>query len=518
VNTVGREGNAACLLERDSLPEERDRNPGRDLPGPLKSEKLTARPFIGGNAAVMSRNERRRLGTTAKPSAAERIATAPTPAAALRLARLQREMMALAQAGQPRRALAACRELLALQPFRPDLLSFAGTLAFQLGDFGDAAALYRQALAVKPDAAELHYNLANALSESGRLAEAAAAHQQAITLRPDFAAAHHNLANALRALGRPEEAIESYRLELACRSTAAGERDLGIALHDLGRLDEAIAAYRRCLALPGHRVDVLSNLANALMEEGDARGALEVCDRYLAIEPANIEAQALKALALHEVGQDDEARVLLDFDRFVRIIDFAAPPPGYPSLAAFNAALVDHIEAHPTLRVPRKDDPKYHHDALEITGELFAEPRGPMAAFETLMRDAVLDYIETIPRRPAHPFIEQLPQKWVFGCWATRLAGQGNLDPHIHFTGYIGGVYYPLLPDVVAAPDEGGAGWFELLRPPERFRCAAAPWVRRIQPREGRLLIFPGYFFHNTIPFTSTQRRISIAFDVMRRD
>jgi hypothetical protein len=42
--------------------------------------------------------------------------------------------------------------------------------------------------------------------------------------------------------------------------------------------------------------------------------------------------------------------------------------------------------------------------------------------------------------------------------------------------------------------------------------------VHRLQPREGRLLIFPGYFFHNTIPFVSTQRRISIAFDLMRRD
>jgi hypothetical protein len=39
--------------------------------------------------------------------------------------------------------------------------------------------------------------------------------------------------------------------------------------------------------------------------------------------------------------------------------------------------------------------------------------------------------------------------------------------------------------------------------------------VHRLQPREGRLLIFPGYFFHNTIPFVSTQRRISIAFDLI---
>jgi Flp pilus assembly protein TadD len=465
----------------------------------------------------MSRSGRRQQGSTTRPFAAP-IAPAASPAAALRMARLQQEAMAFAQRGQPRRAYAACRELLALQPARPDLLGFAGTLAFQLGEFGEAVALYSRAVAARPDVAESHYNLANALAESGELEAAAAAHRKAIGLRSDFVPAHHNLGNTLRRLGRPAEAVDSYRRGLAYKASATGERDLGIALHDLERLDEAIAAYRRCLALPDHRIDVHSNLANALLEHGDAEGALAVCERYLAIEPWNIEARALKALALNELGDIEAARELLDFDRFVRVVDFAAPPPGYPDIAGFNAALVEHIERHPTLKVPPKDHPTYHNDALEITGELFAEPRGPMAAFETMMRDAVIGYLASIRRHPAHPFLDQLPKKWVFACWATRLAGQGHLDPHIHFTGYIGGVYYPLLPDVVAAPDRGGAGWFELGRPPERFRCKAAPMVRQIQPREGRLLIFPGYFFHNTIPFTSTQRRISIAFDVMRRD
>ena len=45
-----------------------------------------------------------------------------------------------------------------------------------------------------------------------------------------------------------------------------------------------------------------------------------------------------------------------------------APPPGYLSLAAFNIALVAHVEAQPTLHVPPKDHPTYHNDALEITG------------------------------------------------------------------------------------------------------------------------------------------------------
>lgn len=467
----------------------------------------------------MSRKERRRQeGFSRRSHAAEGTATTVSAVIANRIAHLQHEAMKFSQANQPRRALTICHELLTLQPTRPDLLSFAGVLAFKLGYMEEAAALHRRAIAAKPDIAEFHFNLGSTLGQLGRLEDAAAAYRKALALRSDFTPAYHNLGNTLRALGCLPEAVESYRRELACRPTAEGERDLGIALHDLQQLDEAIAAYRRCLTLPGHRIDVYSNLANALMERGDARGALEVCERYLAVEPGNIEATALQALALHELEHAEDARFLLDFERFARVIDFAAPPPGYPDLAAFNQALVSHIEAHPTLGVPPKDDPTYHHDALEITGELFDEPKGPMAAFEMMMREAVIEYIATVPGEPTHPFIAHLPRKWRLACWATRLAGQGHLDPHIHFTGYIGGVYYPLLPDVVSALDQDGAGWFELGRPPARFCLAVPPMVRRVQPKEGRLLIFPGYFFHNTIPFVSTQRRISIAFDLIRRD
>ncbi|HJU19791.1 MAG TPA: tetratricopeptide repeat protein [Stellaceae bacterium] len=454
----------------------------------------------------MARRETRR--PAARPLAA---------AAATHIDRLRRQAAAEAQAGRPRRALAACRALLTLQPDRPDIPAFAGTLALHAGDAEEAVALYRRALALRPDFVEVHYNLGNALGALERPAEAVAAYGKALALRPDFMPAQHHLGNALRALGRLAEAVEAYRRALALQQTAAGERDLGIALHELGRLDEAIAAFRRCLALPDHRADVLSNLANALMERGDRQGTIAACERILALEPGNIEAWALKALALNEQG-DAGARVLLDFDRFVQIIDFTAPPPGYPSLDAFNAALAAHIEAHPTLKVPSKEHPTYHNDALELTGPLLGDAKAPMRAFETMIRGAIARYLDSVPRQPPHPFLQHFPKKWTLASWATRLNGQGNLDPHIHFTGYLGGVYYPLLPGIVARLDQGGAGWFELGRPPERFHCAAAPLLRRIQPKEGRLLLFPGYFFHSTVPFIANERRISVAFDLMPRD
>ncbi len=282
----------------------------------------------------------------------------------------------------------------------------------------------------------------------------------------------------------------------------------------LGRHDAAIAAFRRALALRPNWPAALDLLVHAFFERREFKTVLALCDAWLRSEPRSVHAMALKALALNEAGDAAAARGLLDLDRFVQVVDFEAAP-GHDSVATLNAALVRHVEAHPTLAVPPKDDPTYHHEALQITGELLAEPKGPMAALEAMMREAIARYLATVPREPAHPFLAHFPARWTLRAWATRLAGQGNLVPHVHLDGYLGGVYYPLLPEIVRAGGPGEAGWFELGRPPEMLRCAAAPITRRVQPHEGRMLLFPGYFFHNTVPFRSTERRISIAFDLV---
>jgi tetratricopeptide (TPR) repeat protein len=491
--------------------------------GPRRLPAQSGSPIIAGRLSlgfeVMSRKERRHqqrlLAKAGRAAQAESAAVPAGPAApAAAVAALQQQAMALHQLGRPRLALEACRALLARQPHRPDVLSFAGMIAFEIGEFAESASLYRRALALKPDFVEAQYNLANALQALGRLEEAGAAYRRALELKPDLVPAHHNLGSVLQSLARPEEAAQSYRRALALRPSAESERNLGAVLEQLGALDEAIAAFRRALTLRPGWADASSNLVHALFARRALKAAVEACETWLGLSPGSVQATALLALALNELCDRARARALLDFDRLVQVIDFPTAP-GYGSVAELNAALVRHVETHPTLKVPPADDPTYHHPALQITEELLVEPKGPMADLERLMHEAIARYLASVPRDPPHPFLAHFPKRWALRAWATRLAGQGNLVPHIHLDGYLGGVYYPLLPEVVREPGHGEAGWFELGRPPAALGAEAEPIVRRIQPLEGRMLLFPGYFFHNTVPFASAERRISIAFDLV---
>ena len=59
------------------------------------------------------------------------------------------------------------------------------------------------------------------------------------------------------------------------------------------------------------------------------------------------------------------------------------------------------------------------------------------------------------------------------------------------------------------------AGWLEFNSPPERFHCATPAKSWRFEPREGQLILFPSWFWHQTLPFKSEDERISIAFDIV---
>ena len=342
-----------------------------------------------------------------------------------------------------------------------------------------------------------------------------ASYGRAIELEPGFAAAHNNLGNTHQAQGRFDEAIAAYRrtIEIA-PGVAESHRHLGIALQKAGRLDEAIAAFRAALERASERNIIYNSLALALMEKGDGAAAREVCEAWTSASGGDVEAIAFQTVALNEIG-DHEARArFLDFERFVQVRHVTVPAP-YTDLAEFNAALVAHVRAHPTLAVPDRNHPTFHHAELMITGELLAEPRGPMAQLEALMREAAEDYLRDHPADADHPFLLRPPRNYRLTSWSSVLRGQGNLLPHIHMEGYLSGVYYAQIPDDISEEDPGHAGWFELGRAPADLHPSVEPEVFALRPEEGLMVLFPSYMYHRTVPFRSEAWRISIAFDVV---
>ena len=67
-------------------------------------------------------------------------------------------------------------------------------------------------------------------------------------------------------------------------------------------------------------------------------------------------------------------------------------------------------------------------------------------------------------------------------------------------------------PDFIKQTD-ANEGWIEFGRIPDDMNLDFNLPMFQHAPTAGDVILFPGSFFHNTVPFESQEERISLAFD-----
>jgi uncharacterized protein (TIGR02466 family) len=427
-----------------------------------------------------------------------------------------RQAAALRDAGRLQEAMALCRRILELQPQNPAALGLAATIAWHRSDYNEALALASRVVALSPGDAEAHSNLGAVLQSLGKWREAIACYERACGLRPTYLKAWLNLGSACLQAGNHERALAGFRKALKIdANSAVALSGIGACCRKLGRADDAVRALERAKrAQPGDHA-VLYNLAAALGDTGRAGEALAAGAAALAARPGDTRTLALKA-ALHlEAGERDAAGALLDFARLISVADPSAPD-GQGAAADFNAALATHLAAHPTLRY---EPPTKATKVGWQSGEILMRPEGPVRALKAMIVQAVEAYLAAHSADPSHPFLARPPARWRLKGWATVLGPGGHQTSHIHPLAWLSGCYYVQVPDEIvraaARPEGWSEGWIEFGRPAAEMPTTAEPLIHLVEPLAGRIVLFPSYFNHRTIPFTAEEKRISVAFDVI---
>ena len=446
-------------------------------------------------------------------------------------------------------ALTLYQELLGHRPDDVGILLNHGIAALQAGRADLAIDSLTRAAAIQPDMAQTHFNLANALQDCGRFREAAASYQRSLELDSSNAAAHNNLGVALQKSNRAREAIDCFKIALEIRSdyaeafvnlsqthrllgelddaTAVGRQAIqlnprhceahdcyGLAQLRAGHPEEAISAFQAALSINPHFVNGQINLAKALINKGSAGEALQVLDTCLAAHPGNTAALAAKSVALNEAGDREGLGRLLNWQDLIVEFDLESRfEPG--GLAELNRALAAHVQGHPTLTFePEKNSTKGGFQS----DNLLADPTNAIKTLRRMIGDNVAAYVEGLVGSLQHPFLAKVPAQTDLRMWGVVLKSQGHQSPHIHPSGWISGCYYVRLPAEIVTAVEGQPGWIEFGRQHPVFGAKAEPLIARVRPQEGRMLLFPSFFHHATVPFESEDSRISIAFDVLPCD
>jgi tetratricopeptide (TPR) repeat protein len=116
--------------------------------------------------------------------------------------------------GQPREALLALQQAIAVEPQSVEAHSQLIRLYHRLNDADGAERHYRAVTAIEPNAIMANLEYGTLLAEQGRLAEAAATFEKVLTANPDHSTAHTLLGQAREETQQPAEAERHYRRAL----------------------------------------------------------------------------------------------------------------------------------------------------------------------------------------------------------------------------------------------------------------------------------------------------------------
>lgn len=424
-------------------------------------------------------------------------------------ARLGNHAIALKRAGQFDAAIAALERSLVLRPGSAVTLANLGSCLIAADRPQAAEQPLRRAIAASPQHLEAWNNLGVALARTGRQGEAIAAYRRALAIRPDHVEAALNLVDALAANGEAD-AAESLAREMARRLPGhpRAANQLGSLLEARGALDAAIDIYSTVLAIGPLNHPVGVNLARVLIRAGRHEEAVGLTDRLIAALPTVTTPLALKCAALDRLGRTAVLDDLMRLEQFVRVIDIASAP-GFDNVATFNGALEKELRAHSSLTfepeglVTRKG---------RQSDDLAMAQTPALTALAHIATQALRDYMTGLATGQ-HPFVQAAPDDWTLTLWGTILAPGGAVEPHIHAPNWLSGVYYPALP---AETSIGQQGWFAIGALPESLGGGGT--LHSYEPRAGRMILFPSWLWHATLPFEGTEDRISFAFDLVPKD
>lgn len=404
--------------------------------------------------------------------------------------------VALKQANRFDEAIAVFERSLAIRPAAASTLANLGSCLIAAGRHDHALAPLRKGLKIHPDHVEGWNNLGVALVRSGSRTEAIDAYRRALRLKPDHAEAALNLADAI---GDPQEAEDLATNVLRHRPGHSRAANIIASMRDrAGDIDGAIAAYRNALD-HAPNVAIGINLTMALLRSNSPDEALAQADRMIDATPRITTPLALKCVALDRLARPHELSRLMALDRFVTVIDLAGDAP-------FHAKLEEELRNHPSLtfepvglvtRVGRQSD-----DLTDATSPAF-QRLAALATEKLGQHHAALTGND-------HPWLRARSLNWSLTMWGTILQPGGAVEPHIHAPNWLSGVYYPTLPDAVAQANEGGLaiGIF-----PKALGGGGNYHVYSARP--GRMILFPSWLWHATLPFGGERERISFAFDLV---
>ena len=446
-----------------------------------------------------------------------------------------------------------------------------GSILHRSGRSNEARVSYEKAISLKPDFLNAYFNLGLVYQNLQDNKKAIENYQKAIELKSDFHEAIGAMGSAFQAQGELDEAIEHYKKALSIQPDARNHFNLATGLRNQGSLDEAIEEFEKSLIFNENNPEALTSLGDALWHKGKIDEGLEKLNKAVEIDPDHPQANYNLAVFLSDNNELDKA---LDHFQRSKIYDWqerslyclykteqykkfkseldnviANKKNDLPFLAtlsshyainfktkdkynfcnspldfAVHMSIKELAEPNSSLlkellkdiekeEISKRTQSRLHH-GTQSSGNLFKRSEGSFKTLSKLIANVIHDYYEQNKDKDKESiFVKQFPKNVDFNSsWYVKMQSGGYLDSHIHEEGWVSGSVYLSIPKEKKDLNEGA---IELSLHGDNYPKQHDNFPFKIYPvKVGDVVFFPSSVFHRTIPFSSNEERICIAFDV----
>ena len=471
--------------------------------------------------------------------------------------------------GDLRGAVNSYQKAININPDIPELQFNLGAMLYALNDNKGAINHYQKAIELNPRFTEAFFNLGITYQSQNNYEIAITSYEQAVKSQPGFYEAIGNIGTIKQLQGKLEESVTFFKKSLTIFEDARGNYNIGGAYRNLGNLSLSIKHYRRAVEVGSGEAEFYSDLGDALWHDGNIeeanlflRKAVEVnCSHprsnyQLGIFLYDNKAfnEAIKYFESARIG-DWEERILYCFyklekyDKFKQKLDnLVKQKNSSPFLATLSAHYAQNFKTQdlynfcpsPLNFVCHEQVPELMENDQQLIKELVSDIntadigqrkqsrltsgiqssgnlfKRKEPAFKQL-HDALVNTINRYFLRyqnEGNEFIRSFPKDVSFNsAWYVKMQSGGHLSSHIHETGWLSGAVYLEVPKD-SGPD-GQEGAIELSSDGDEYPRLHDEFEKKvILPNVGDVIFFPSSVFHRTIPFSSNEERICIAFDV----
>lgn len=390
-----------------------------------------------------------------------------------------------------------------------ELLFSRGRALALLYRFDEAEHEFSKAVALRPTHLDAQANLARLRFLRGD-PQFARALLDATRAAPDDLRLQHLLCTLLLRGGLYEIAEGRIRDVSKARGAPPQFRALlAQALLELGRLDEAETEALEAAAELPRDSQILDTAVTVLLSRGRAADALPFIRAQRAREPDVQNWLAHEATAARLLGRSNY-QDLFNYEAFVRSWRME-PPPGWSSMRALNAAVMEALKARHRLTSHPLDQSL--RNGTQTARNLVADADPAIQALLRAFREPLQMYRREIGGDLEHPFTARnRGSARVAESWSVQLRRGGFHVNHVHPKGWISSAYY------ISVPEEVGdaaskSGWLKFGEP--RYAVPGAEPAYWVRPEPGLLVLFPSYMWHGTNAIHGPNPRTSISFDAV---